>query len=87
MTSLKVGLAWSVFDFFAFFGVPEIRESTRELLGRAMEPLLLALPAGLGLAHCPRPQGCLKTAAAQPPVVRHIAASTALPGGLASGGV
>ncbi len=47
MTSLKVGLAWSVFDFFVFFGVPEIREPTRELLGRAMEPLLLALPAAV----------------------------------------
>lgn len=47
VTGLKVGLVWSVFDFFVFFGVPEIREPTRELLGRAMEPLLLALPAAV----------------------------------------
>lgn len=46
LISLTAGLAWSVFDFLVFFGVAEIREPTLGLLGRAMEPLLLALPAG-----------------------------------------
>ncbi len=46
-TGLKVGLVWTVLDFFVFFAVPEIREPTRELLGRAMEPVLLALPAAV----------------------------------------
>lgn len=47
LTGLKVGLVWTAFDFFFVFGFDVIREPTRELLGRAMEPLLLALPAAV----------------------------------------
>ena len=47
LIGLKVGLAWSVFDFFVFFGVPSIREPVRGSLGLLMEPLLLGVPAGV----------------------------------------
>lgn len=45
---LTIGLSLTVLDFFVFFGIPPIREPVRVWLGRAMEPLLLGVPAGIG---------------------------------------
>lgn len=35
LIGVKVGLAWAILDFFIFFGIPEIREPAREILGHA----------------------------------------------------